>query len=275
MSEHRAPAPHRRIRRIRALRTIVAIAVLVAAAIGTATNTDLGTLCAWCPLGLAQASAAARTFLPAIVVPLVAVAAAALIAGRAFCAWGCPSNLVKKRSARREAARTPSHGEALRQLLLVGGVLMVSFVVGFPVFCLICPIGLAFGFLFAVFKSLTIYQPSWDLVIMPLMLLVEFRLLKSWCRTICPIGAALGLIAHISPRRLSVRADSRRCQEPAGCHACGDACEEGIPARRIGKTIDSGCTLCLECTGVCPHGALQPRVGIGTKNREEEQNESI
>ncbi len=252
--------PEARVRWIRRARVAAAALVLGIIAASVFFKTDLGTLCAWCPIGLAQASAAAREFMPGILVALVVFAALALVVGRAFCSWGCPSNLVKRRV--KLPGKKSRNALTLYRCLLVGGLVAVSFAVGFPVFCLICPIGLVFGFFFAVFKSLTIYQPSWDLIIFPLMLFVELRLLRSWCRLICPIGALFSLIARISPRKLGVWANKQRCRSQAGCHACEDACAQEIPSVRIGKTANESCTLCLECTGACPQGALQSRVAF-------------
>lgn len=274
MTTRHSPTVTRRLRRIRAMRIAVAIVVLAAVGVGTAANAGIGTLCAWCPLGFAQASAAAQTFLPGIVVSLIAVTVVALVAGRAFCAWGCPSNLVRKKSCSPAADAVGARSKTVRPIVLILGLLAISFIVGFPVFCLFCPIGLVFGFAFALFKSLTIYQPSWDLVILPLLLFVELRLLKSWCRVLCPLGALFGLIARISPQRLSVRADANRCQAATGCHACANACSEGVPASRLDKGIDDACTLCMECTGSCPHGALQSKVSMIARREEEKLHEN-
>ena len=167
---------------IRLVRTGVAVAVLAAIGAGVAFGTDAGTLCAWCPLGFAQTSLASREFHAAVLAPLVAVIAAAALLGRAFCSWGCPSGLVKKRGASRARSSATKRGgqdskggcasqgkscsasaaHPLPSIALIAAVLLASFIVGFPVFCLFCPIGLVFGLMFAIFRSLTVYQPSWD-----------------------------------------------------------------------------------------------------------------
>ena len=100
--------------RIRGARIAVAVGVLAVIAGGAYLEAEIGTLCTWCPIGLAQASAAARSFLPGMLLPFAAFAAVALLVGRAFCAWGCPTNLFKRRGADRSgeaaesAARTGS-----------------------------------------------------------------------------------------------------------------------------------------------------------------------
>lgn len=88
----------------------------------------------------------------------------------------------------------------LRAAVPVAAVLAVSLLVGFPVFCLICPLGLAFGMVFALVKTFALYQPTWDLVVIPLLLLVEFRFLRSWCSRICPIGTVLGFLGLVGKK---------------------------------------------------------------------------
>lgn len=234
-------------------RTVVA-AVLAVIAIGIASRSDIGTLCSWCPFGFAQASLASRELQTAIIAPLIAVIVIAGLFGRAFCAWACPSGFVKK--TRQPAAKDRQSKGVAGSAVIVAGVLALSFIVGFPVFCLFCPIGLVFGFMFALFRSLTIYQPSWDLVVFPIMLLIELRLFGPWCSRICPLGAAAGLIARISPFNLRVRANERTCYTDTSCGACSQACPENIDPRADPAISDEACTLCLECRTVCPSRSL-------------------
>lgn len=274
---------------IRLVRTGVAVAVLAAIGAGVAFGTDAGTLCAWCPLGFAQTSLASREFHAAVLAPLVAVIAAAALLGRAFCSWGCPSGLVKKRGASRARSSATKRGgqdskggcasqgkscgasaaHPLPSIALIAAVLLASFIVGFPVFCLFCPIGLVFGLMFAIFRSLTVYQPSWDLVIFPLMLIIELRLFGSWCSRICPLGAAASLIARISPFKLKTKANLGTCRIDSSCHACSEACPESLEPPSIVVGSDETCTLCLECAQACPHRSLA--VGISPRRAEKEE----
>lgn len=269
---------------LRLARRIVAIALLAAIALGIALGTDAGTLCAWCPLGFVQTSLASRELHAAILLPLVIVIAVAAIFGRAFCSWGCPSSLIKKRGRKKSGTTSQppkaslgstSAPRPLQSIALIAGVLLASFIVGFPVFCLFCPIGLVFGFMFAVFRSLTVYQPSWDLIIFPLMLIIELRLFGSWCSRICPLGAAAGLIARISPLRLRTKANPATCRIDSTCHACSDACSENIAAPSIVAGTDESCSLCLECKAGCPHGSLSVAINPRIKTNQGEKEEPL
>ncbi|WP_180326565.1 4Fe-4S binding protein [Raoultibacter phocaeensis] len=266
-------SPRKPVTRI--VRTIVALAVLLLAIVGIAAKTDLGTLCAWCPLGFAQASLASREVYGAIVFPLIVVALAALLFGRAFCSWVCPSGLVKKKSPRykMQATRPIQRSSTVSSLVLVAGVLAASFIVGFPLFCLFCPIGLVFGFVYAAFRTLTIYQPSWDLVIFPALLLIELRLFGSWCTKLCPLGAAASLVARVSPFRLRMKADRLSCNVDASCRACEQVCPEHFSASAITSGSEESCTLCLECKDACPSRALSPALPRSPKAKEDPPNE--
>ena len=64
-------------------------------------------------------------------------------------------------------------------------------------FCLLCPIGLVFGTLWALNRVFVLLQPGWELIVFPLMLLAELFLFKRWCSSICPLGFFFGLMGKL------------------------------------------------------------------------------
>lgn len=249
----------------RTLRRIIAGGVLGVLTIGLFLGSDGGTLCSWCPIGLGQVSLGAKELQPALILSLGVVVIAALLFGRAFCSWGCPTNVIKKLSPKRSTQLPKRNEQGASSFAIIAVVLLASLVVGFPIFCLFCPIGLIFGFIYAVFRSLTVYQPSWDLLIFPLMLVVEFRLLRSWCSRICPIGALFGLITRFSPVRRRPIVNTSVCRINEGCTTCTSTCPEHISRADIHVGADASCTLCLECQQQCPSHAIKTAFPLRNK----------
>lgn len=296
---------------------VVAFATVGLVALGLAFHLDIGSLCAVCPLGLAQISAAARSVSPMLVWSVLTFAAIALFFGRLLCAWLCPTNLLPWRrgvfaaSRRRghpaqeasagrartvsesvpepasaavagsheetpnvvglpdepasrpasdassesdapaqpaapgtDSLRRPGHNALpARTAVLVAGAVGVSFLVGFPVFCLFCPIGLFFGFLYALAKAFTVYTPSWDLVVFPLVLFLEFGLFRRWCSAICPLGALMSLIGRARPRPPRFRRRRAVVQDGPKRGSAGHAFADDLGAGHR----SSACRSCGKC----------------------------
>ncbi|MFR0707830.1 MAG: hypothetical protein ACLSIH_12425 [Eggerthella lenta] len=69
------------------------------------------------------------------------------------------------------------------------GALGASAVFGFPVFCLVCPIGLTFATFIGVWHLFQFNETSWGLIIFPAILVLEIAFLRKWCAKICPVSA--------------------------------------------------------------------------------------
>lgn len=261
--------------RNKTIRILVAAGVLVlavAAAHLGGGSTPIGTLCALCPVGFAQIAAASGS-IPWHVLPgVLAVLVIVFLLGRAFCSWLCPSQLLKNvfgghtprgilgRSGEAPASSgcsaCASSGTGLRtQGVFLVVLLIVSFAVGFPVFCLLCPIGLVFGTLWALNRVFVLLQPGWELVIFPLMLLAELFLFKRWCSSICPLGFFFGLMGKLRAKLgfgVRPQANCATCISSEGCRTCATVCPEGIDVARPGDAVLDSCTFCLDCVENCP-----------------------
>ncbi len=273
-------------RRIRILTALVVAAIVIVA---SACKLGWGTLCSLgpgglayiCPLGFLEGLVASRIASPGIWLPLAIMLATIVLFGRYFCAWVCPTIFVKAlgrsvpRRNRAPAARTlpaaaapanPPPASALRRALAVldsrhlvlASALLSAAIFGFPVFCMICPVGLFFGSAFAIGRLFSIQQPSLELVLYPAIIIVEIFVLKNWCRSFCPLGALLTLLSTLNPFfRPTVRPDRCLHSDGVNCQACRNACPEEIDLHQplAGRALPN-CTKCLACSEKCPSKAI-------------------
>lgn len=74
---------------------------------------------------------------------------------------------------------------------------------------------------------------------------------RTWCNTICPVGAFLSLLSRFS--LLRIRVDRDKCNRCGSCaHSCKASCISSVA-----KKIDvSRCVDCFNCLEKCPQGAL-------------------
>lgn len=140
-----------------------------------------------------------------------------------------------------------------RHAVLVG-TLASAAVFGFPVFCLICPVGPTFATIIGLWNLVQFNEPTWALIIFPIILIAEVTVLRKWCSKICPISALVSLLSNLNVTlRPRVKADACLRSRGVDCHACVDACPEQLDphSRRIPE-----CSKCGKCVEACPAKAI-------------------
>ena len=144
---------------------------------------------------------------------------------------------------------------------VLGGALLSSAIFGFPVFCLVCPIGLTFAAILLLIRAFGFGDPSITLLVVIALLLVEVVFFKKWCHKICPLGALMSLVSK-GNRTFRPAVDATKCLETAKgvhCSACAKVCPEGINLHELdtpNSAALSECTKCRACVDVCPTKAL-------------------
>ena len=143
---------------------------------------------------------------------------------------------------------------------VLGGALVSTFIFGFPVFCLVCPIGLTFATILLLVNLFGQGDVTWSLIVVPALLIAEVVLFKKWCHKLCPLSAFMSLIAKLN-RTLKPTIDDAKCLETskgATCGRCGKACNEGIDPRHpeLSEAAWSECTKCRSCVDACPANAI-------------------
>lgn len=174
-------------------------------------------------------------------------------AGQLFASSG-PGGEI--RSARQERRRRFVKRLDSRHVVL-GGALASAAVFGFPVFCLICPIGLSVATLAGLVHLLQFNELNWGLVVAPLVLVLELALMRKWCLQFCPLSAVLSLASRANRAFLPVVDEGKCLRNSVGCQKCSAACPQGIDPHSRGF---SECTKCGTCADVCPAEAIRIRV---------------
>ncbi len=188
----------------------------------------------------------------------------ALIAGRSFCSWVCPVNMVTDLSTwmRKKWKITQkeyfiSLNRKTRYWVLGLGILL-SPIVGIAAFEVINPItmlhrGIIFGF-----------GAGWAIIIALFLfdlLVVEY----GWCGHLCPLGAFYSVTSRFS--LIKVKHDVEKCTM---CMKCFDVCHEKQVLNLIGEKsgyIVGECSNCGRCIEVCNDSALKYAI-YNYKNQE-------
>lgn len=275
----------------RTLRTIVTFAVLVLVAIGYFAAWGIGNLSGFgwdafsvlCPLGYLESLVAGKTFVPRAFISFVVILVLIVVFGRVFCAWICPMPTLqrlipgvrgRKRKADAQVAQGVSACEAtadkpagkVRRVRfdsrfgVLLGALASAAIFGFPVFCLICPVGLTFATVLLVMRLFAFGDVTWAVVVVPLVLLIEVVFLRKWCGKFCPLGALISLVFGAN-RTLRPHVDDAAClftSKGMRCFACSKACPEHLDVRRpqLSEEALGNCTKCRECADACPAKAI-------------------
>ncbi len=274
----------------KAVRFLIVAVLLIALFAGWQT----GTLCSVgydaiayiCPLGALETIFGSWAFVPRVLICLAVVVIVALVFGKAFCSWVCPvaplSDLLRGRKAREkdECERTQAAHRVLERWsdtnaaqaekhkpfrsrvdgrhVVLAGSLASAAVCGFPVFCLVCPIGLTFASAIALYRLIGFNEPAIEVLVFPALLVLELTVLRKWCHRFCPVGALLSLLSR-GNRTFKPHVDASMCARHAGssCAACAQACPEHIdPCADLGDCSLAECTRCGACVNTCPAKAL-------------------
>ena len=143
---------------------------------------------------------------------------------------------------------------------ILGGALASSAVFGFPVFCLICPVGLTFALTVALWRLFEFNETNWAILWFAGFLVLELLVLRRWCSRFCPLGALWTLASRLNRFfRPKSREDlCTRMTHGVPCTICRDVCPEGIDPASVANDpmLLARCTKCGACAAACPTGAV-------------------
>lgn len=270
------------------------VGVVLSSGLGSLCAFGVSDIAAICPVGILETAIAGRVVLPLPVIVLLVIIVGAILFGRAFCGWVCPVPLTRKLvtgKSERDAWETerkrkdcvsctscsscagdecqgsgkgklrfaPFSKNSKSALGVLGVTLITTLVFGFPVFCLVCPVGLVFATVFAVIRLVMFNELVVDLIVFPALIVIELVLLRKWCSSLCPIGAFLGLFSRFGKTFRPV-VDQSKClvsTQGSSCDACHAACGFDIDlVRAAGSGNVADCSRCGECAAHCPVDAI-------------------
>ena len=191
--------------------------------------------------------------------------------GRMPCAWLCPFGLIQEFMLRlpipkfriwRPLRYGPFVFLALFVILLP---LLILDPAGFGItwFCkYVCPAGTLEGGIPLLLMENGLRRAAGLLFVhkfIVLILLLAWSAMASrpFCRTICPLGAILGLFNRVSWLQLRFHTD--RCLE---CRACNTICPTDVSFFDGKDDINSpACIRCMRCVTACPGGSVSLEFG--------------
>lgn len=247
------------------------------------------------PLAALSTMLAARSFLLPVFLWAIPVLVLALLFGRAFCGWVCPLgtciDACDRLTRNRRERRTNSERSWPRLKYYVLGGMAVTALMGAQVVWFLDPLplltrSLTLGVFAPVqwvsghLERLPVAGPLIEgasrsvlpeaqahfrsnlaaLIILMAILAGGILSRRFWCRSLCPLGALLGVIARISVFRRKV---SAACRE---CTLCRLDCRMDSVSGGGQVNDPSECIYCYSCVSSCPRDAVCVAPAVRTES---------
>lgn len=261
---------------------LVGVGLALHTGTGTYSSFGIDQIAAICPVGALETLVTGQAPTWHLLVGLIIAIVAVLLFGKAFCAWLCPTPWIQKALRKKkksagdgsgtsacstaacssctgECALAPKGGKrdglhVDSRHAILGGALISTALFGFPVFCLVCPVGLSIATFIAVWHLFQFNETTWGLVVFPVVVIAEVLLLRGWCRNFCPISALMSLVSA-GNKTFRPHVDADKCLRSKGvdCGECVDVCPESLDPHSL-KIPE--CTKCGKCVEHCPEQAI-------------------
>lgn len=218
----------------------------------------------WDPgLWIARSLHQREALLAAVGAPALLLALS-LIFGRFFCGWICPigtlTDLIRAvfpQKKHKKVKQTHSRQPWLRYYILAAAVGAAIFSLRF--LGILDPLVIFHRASASLANSLVVLSRSgfraaavFGSLLFLIILVLEVWRPRTWCRSLCPLGALLGLVSRF--RLLQRLVSPELC---TGCRRCERSCEMNAISESGILTDYTQCTFCLECSGECPQSGIR------------------
>lgn len=192
---------------------------------------------------------------PAAVIIFLTVIIVSLLMRRSFCSWICPVSAISEcawkagfRVTRRSWRLPVKLDVALRSLKYA----LMGFFIYFIAIAMTNEAQLEF--LHSDYHKIAdvrlmnffLHMSSIAFSVIFIIVLCSFVLRNPFCRYLCPYGALLGLVAILSPLRITRNSD--RC---VSCGACSQMCPTYIDVMNKSEVASPECIACWRCVSHC------------------------
>lgn len=195
-----------------------------------------------------------RRLAPSALILFGTVAVGTLLVGRTFCGWLCPLGTIGEFTAligrklgiggRELPAGLDRALRALKYVLLVV-ILYYTWTLGTLAWRAYDPWA-AWMHLSAGWEE--IVSTPWAFVVLfGAVIGASLFIERFWCRYLCPLGAALGILQKLSLTK--VRRNRETC---ISCTKCDRSCPMGLHPMALEAVRDADCIACGRCTESCP-----------------------
>lgn len=200
---------------------------------------------------------------PAAVVIFLTVLAVSLLLRRSFCSWICPVAAISECSWKAGFSLFKRNPRLPRWLDIALRGLKYLLLLFFLVQILPMPAAPLLEFINSDYHKISdirlldffLHISTPALVVILTLLLLSLPLKNPFCRYLCPYGALLGLVAMLSPIR--VTRDRGRC---VSCGVCSQVCPTYIDVMAKESVASPECIGCWRCVSHCrAQGALSMR----------------
>jgi len=209
-----------------------------------------------CALGALQSMLANREIHFSLLLSASFFILLAIFLGRAFCGWICPQGLISEGGdkLRTRFFKSSCKPDSLQRyhvgrnflLSFLGAGLLATFLIGIPIICYICPIGIICR---ELLQGTMLYKIGGEIVVVMIIFAADvFVARRGWCRYICPVGAFYSLFSMFA---MKIKRDKYSCVK---CGTCQRICSMGNAPMK--DEIVKTCISCGDCIDKCPEGAL-------------------
>jgi len=242
---------------------IFVLAPLFGIIYGTTCALTFGSFTLISPLEFVLVILGTKTLLVQLIVPGLIVILVIVLFGRFFCGWICPvgmlleySHTLTEKKGKKGVGTLWKNREKYAILL---AVLTASLLFNFTAPYLFSPPGIIYRTIIYFTLQGIIGADVTILLFIFILDVIAIRYGRTWCNTLCPLGAIISGLSLINLVRPEV--DQDKCIDfEFNCLNCERICPMRVPLTRADRWAMMDCNKCLKCWANCPVKAVKIKI---------------